>query len=64
MAPPERIQLPLRWEFVPVRNDGDRSVHWKWRAYRHSGELAMEAKTTFETLTDCVQDAMGHGYGG
>jgi hypothetical protein len=64
MAPTERVHLPLRWEFVPLKQGGDGAVHWKWRAHRHTGELAMESKTAFDALTECVQNAMEHGYGG
>ena len=63
MAPTDRFQLPLRWQFVPMEHPQDRSVHWKWRAYTQTGKLAMESERDFETLTDCMADAKAAGYG-
>jgi hypothetical protein len=63
VAPTDRFELPLRWQFVPVENPADRSIGWKWRAYTQSGRLAMESTEGFETLTECMQDAEGAGYG-
>jgi hypothetical protein len=63
MAPPERIRLPFRWQFVPVEQKRDASVCWTWKAYTHTGELAMESDRSFETLTDCMDDARLRGYG-
>lgn len=48
---------------MPVESPADRSVHWKWRAYTQSGKLALESSVTFETLTECMEDAKGYGYG-
>ena len=62
MAPIDRIRLPFRWQFVPVRNDRDGAIEWAWRAYTHSGELALQSECTFETLTECLHDAKRHGY--
>ena len=63
MAPTDRFQLPLRWQFVPVEHPADRSVRWKWSAYAQSGQLAMESESVFETLTECMEDARTAGYG-
>ena len=63
MAPAEKIRLPFRWQFVPVESDRDGSVRWTWRAYTQSGELALESRGSFDTLTDCMEDAKQHGYG-
>jgi hypothetical protein len=60
MAPKDRIHLPLRWEFVPVK--ASQEVVWKWRAYSQAGKLEMESAQTFETLTECMDDAKLHGY--
>jgi hypothetical protein len=38
-------------------------VHWKWRAYTQTGELAVECEQPFETLTECMNDAKANGYG-
>ena len=64
MASSDKIQLPLRWQFVPQPQPRDGSVRWRWRAYTQTGALAMEADESFETLTECMQDARERGYGG
>ena len=64
LAPSERIQLPLRWQFVQVESPQDRAIHWKWRAYTHAGELALESEIEFDTLTHCMEAARAAGYGG
>jgi len=63
MTPKDPIHLPLRWEFLPVQNDRDGAVLWKWRAYTQTGKLATESAQTFETLTECMNDAKASGYG-
>jgi hypothetical protein len=63
MAPTERITLPLRWEFTPVQRASG-MIWWKWRAYSQSGQLSMQSEREFDTLTECMQDAREHGYGG
>jgi hypothetical protein len=63
MAPIDKIHLPFRWQFIPSEDPRDRSVRWSWRAYTHTGAVAMESKTTFETLTECMSDARASGYG-
>jgi len=63
MAPFDRLHLPFRWEFAPVRHVPDGSIRWQWKAYTHSGTVAMQSDGTFETLTDCMNDARKHGYG-
>jgi hypothetical protein len=64
LAPNERIQLPLRWQFDPVESPRDRAIRWKWRAYTQAGELALESDDDFETLTQCIEAAKAAGYGG
>jgi len=64
VSPPDRIRLPLRWQFVPVEDKRDRSVHWEWRAFSQTGQLVMSSERDFETLTECMEDAKEHGYGG
>ena len=63
MAPTDRIQLPFRWQFVPTKDPRDGSVVWTWRAYTQSGNLALQSTATFETLTECIEDAKKQGYG-
>jgi hypothetical protein len=63
MAPTDKISLPLRWSFSPTQNPRDGSIRWSWRAYTQTGELAMESEGSFETLTDCMNDAKVRGYG-
>lgn len=62
MSPKEPVHLPLRWEFVPLKTPQDGAVVWKWRAYSQAGRLEMESAQTFETLTECMDDAKLHGY--
>lgn len=62
MAPTDRIRLPFRWQFVPVRDERDGAIRWLWRAYTHSGALALHCQESFETLTECLNDARRHGY--
>ncbi|HUQ24355.1 MAG TPA: hypothetical protein VM140_01705 [Burkholderiales bacterium] len=63
MAPTDRIQLPLRWQFFPEKDPRDGAVRWGWRAYTQTGKLAMQSDDTFETLTECMDDARTSGYG-
>ncbi|MCD6042840.1 MAG: hypothetical protein K0R40_2443 [Burkholderiales bacterium] len=63
MVPKDPLQMPFRWEFIPVENPSDKSVRWTWRAYAQTGVVALESDKSFETLTDCMQDAKGAGYG-
>ena len=62
MAPHERSGLSLRWDFAPVVESTDRAVRWRWRAYTQGGKLHAESDRAFDTLTECVEDARGHGY--
>jgi hypothetical protein len=62
VAPRDSI-YSLRWHFMPVESPRDRSVQWKWRAYTQSGNVALQSSVTFETLTECMDDAKRHGYG-
>ena len=59
----ERPHLPFRWSFIPEQNPRDGSIRWKWRAFTHTGEVAMESDDAFETFTDCMNDAKTRGYG-
>jgi hypothetical protein len=63
LAPTDRIQLPLRWQFVPEKNPRDGAVRWGWRAYTQAGKLAMQSGDSFETLTECMDNAKASGYG-
>ena len=63
MAPTDRIQLPLRWQFIPTKDPRDGAVRWTWRAYTQTGTLALQSSITFDTLTECMEDARKHGYG-
>ena len=62
MAPAERIPLPFRWQFLPTKDGASGSILWSWRAYSQTGALAMKSAKSFETLTECMQDAKGKGY--
>ena len=62
MAPKEPINLPFRWEFIPLRSDADGAILWKWRAYGQTGKVIEESKSSFETLTECKEDATNAGY--
>ena len=64
MAPADKVRLPMRWEFAPLKSPRDGMVRWTWRAYTQAGRLAMEAEAPFETLTECMEDAKLRGYGG
>ena len=64
MTSSDRIKLPLRWQFVPEREANDGSVRWRWKAYTQAGALAMQSERSFETLTECMEDARARGYGG
>jgi hypothetical protein len=62
MAPAEKIPLPFRWQFVPVKDEGTGAILWSWRAYAQTGALAMQSTRSFESLTECHQDARANGY--
>jgi len=64
MTSSDKIQLPLRWQFLPEQEHPDRSVRWRWKAYTQAGALAMQSERSFETLTECMEDARARGYGG
>lgn len=61
MAPREPTRLALRWEFNPVQSRSG-WITWMWKAYAQSGRLQMESDKSFETFTECVEDAKLHGY--
>jgi hypothetical protein len=58
----DKIHLPFRWEFVPIEDTQTKLIRWNWRAFTHTGELAMQSENAFEFLTDCREDAIRHGY--
>ena len=62
MAPTDKIRLPLRWQFVPTQDPRDGAIHWQWRAYTQTGEIALQSEERFENLSDCMADAREHGY--
>lgn len=62
MAPHERSGLSLRWDFVPAYEGRHRAVTWRWRAYTQTGKLFAESGHSFDTLTECVEDAKSRGY--
>ena len=63
MAPADKPRLPFRWSFIPSHNMRDGSIRWAWRAFTQTGELAMESDQSFDTFTECMQDAKTRGYG-
>jgi hypothetical protein len=62
MAPKEPLHLPLRWQFVPQPDGATGAVQWNWRAYTQGGKLEMASKSSFDTLTECMEDAKLNGY--
>jgi hypothetical protein len=62
MAPKEPIRLPLRWEFRPLQDRKNGLVTWTWNAYGQSGELRISSGRSFETFSECVDDAKRQGY--
>jgi hypothetical protein len=64
MASSDKIQLPLRWQFLPEREGSDGAVRWRWKAYTQAGALAMQSEAAFDTLTECMESARERGYGG
>ncbi len=63
MAPSDRLTPPFRWSFIPSQNPKDGTIRWSWRAFTQTGELAMESKASFESFTECMEDAKTRGYG-
>jgi hypothetical protein len=63
LAPNTLTPLPFRWHFQPVEQERDRSVQWQWHVFCQAGKLIMSSDRTFETLTECIDDAKRHGYG-
>jgi hypothetical protein len=64
MESSDKIQLPLRWQFQPEQDSRDGSVRWRWKAYTQAGALTLQSEHSFETLTECMDDAREQGYGG
>jgi hypothetical protein len=63
MASQDRVNLPFRWTFIPEQNPRDGSIRWTWRALTQTGDVALQSKGSFDTFTDCMNDAKAHGYG-
>jgi hypothetical protein len=63
MEPNDRVRLPLRWQFVPMSDPRDNAIRWTWRAYTQTGASAMECAGSFDSLTECMDDAKANGYG-
>ena len=63
MAPTDRVHLPFRWQFMPTKDERDGAVRWEWRAFTQAGRLALQSAGSFETLTECMDDAREQGYG-
>ena len=61
MAPRDPTRLALRWEFKPSQSRSG-WITWTWKAYSQAGRLQMESEKSFDTFTDCVDDAKLHGY--
>lgn len=61
MAPTDKLLHPFRWQFVPTESARDKSIHWTWQAYDHTGKLVMQADRNFETRAECVEDAVSRG---
>ena len=64
MAPADKPHLPFRWSFIPSQNLRDGSIRWTWRAYTQAGAVALESDKSFDTFTECMEDAKTQGYGG
>jgi hypothetical protein len=62
MVPHEGSGMSLRWEFAPEVAGAERAVRWRWRAHTQSARLFAESRQSFDTLTECVEDAKQHGY--
>jgi len=40
----------------------DRQVCWRWRAFTQSGTFHAASAESFETFSECLEDAKQHGY--
>lgn len=63
MAPADKPHLPFRWSFLPQQNARDGTIRWTWRAYTQTGAPAMESEGSFDSFTECIEDAKSKGYG-
>ena len=63
MAPTDKLHLPFRWSFIPEQDARDGSIRWSWRAYAQNGTEVMRSEASFETITECMDDAKARGYG-
>ena len=64
MSKPEQLKIALTWRFTPVEAPVDKSIRWAWVAHTHSGSVAAQSNGSFETLSECTQDAASYGYTG
>ncbi|HEY6821203.1 MAG TPA: hypothetical protein VI321_04230 [Burkholderiales bacterium] len=64
MAPTEKVNLPLRWELIPVATTAGGTILWRWAAFTQDGTLAMQSKEEFDSYTACFNDARQNGYPG
>ena len=62
MSPAEKIPLPFRWQFNPRKDEATGAILWNWRAFSQTGDVAMQSEQSFETLTECIEDAKSQGY--
>lgn len=62
MAPRDTHGFSLRWQFVPSIEGSDKAVRWRWSAHTQTGKLFTESDESFDTLTECIEDAKRHGY--
>jgi len=46
-----------------LQNAKDGTIRWTWRAFTQGGTVAMESKSSFESFTECMNDAKAQGYG-
>ena len=62
MAPRDVHGFSLHWQFVPAVEGTDRAVRWRWYARTQTDKVFTKSETSFDTLTECVEDAKQHGY--
>lgn len=63
MNPTDRLGPPFRWSFIPSQNAKDGTIRWTWRAFMQNGEVAFQSDHSFESFTECMNDARTRGYG-
>jgi hypothetical protein len=61
-VPPEKyLRVSYRWTFRSLDGPAG-AIWWAWTAYELNGNEALRSKASFETLTECIEDAKEHGY--